>query len=248
MTEVDDIIALFWEEIVQVTVLPCFEEVYQSMIHLTKLITMETTWDAFLQKTLDSTTGIENIDNSIIVEWHGCTVMCVEECTRTEPEAHPSYHIIPVMVKLWIAVGNDPSPNFCTVIVTRSSYTYLKRRRSLEPCLSLVSYISEPWMLYRTQYIWQICTQMFEIVRRYNNYWASRPWYIWQVVEKSKGHIFCMLWYDINMHSKHREDLGRGKHSSKQLTHDTLSPNYVKARSTFPVYAKYRILIVFMKP
>lgn len=74
-------------------------------------------------------TDINNIDNTIVVDYLGCTVVYPEELIGTEREDETSYEYIFVMEHVEMAARNDILPNDCTVTIKKCSSTYVTRRR-----------------------------------------------------------------------------------------------------------------------
>lgn len=66
--------------------LPYFAEVCKSIFLLSKHVTTERTWGALLQRQSDLRTDIENLDNTVVVDWRGHMVVCHKERRGREAE------------------------------------------------------------------------------------------------------------------------------------------------------------------
>lgn len=67
------------------------------MFHLAKRVTTETEWEYVQKQKADLLTDIENIGNTISMDWLGCKVMWEEERTGTGLEDDYLYRNMVVM-------------------------------------------------------------------------------------------------------------------------------------------------------
>lgn len=68
INDVDNILQIFKNEGIQVTVLLCFTDVYNRMFHVAKRVPTGTTWDAFLRQEVIISTDVKNIDNTVVAD------------------------------------------------------------------------------------------------------------------------------------------------------------------------------------
>ena len=85
---------MFEDEGVQLTIHPCFVEVYMRMFHLAKHTTTETTCETLFCQTLNDQTDMGNINKKAVTDWRGFMVEAIHQPSEVTDSTEPSWNCV----------------------------------------------------------------------------------------------------------------------------------------------------------